>query len=399
MTAVFGHLQIYDSRERLVVGCADVVLRAVTALIPRRRRAVCPPGEPRRILLLRLERIGDLLMTQPAIAAVRRRAPRAEIDLVVGSWSAPLAPLIGGVDRCETLDVPWLAREGTGAPLAALLRRARAWKRRRYDLAVNFEPDIRSNALLALSGARRRVGFASRGGAACLTDALEYDERVHTAVNALRLVDAALSGAGGDRESLDAAPARLSLPDEARRRAAECLRAAGGAGPLVGLHASGGRLVKQWDPGRFAAVAARLARTHRAAIVLTGAPADRPLVGAVRADIPADVPVVDLVGRLDLVELAAVLERLDLFITGDTGPMHLAAAVGTPLVALFGPSDPARWGPLSNSARIVRADLWCSPCNRIRRPPARCTGRLPDCLALVEVEGVCGAAEELLLSR
>ena len=126
--------------------------------------------------------------------------------------------------------------------------------------------------------------------------------------------------------------------------------------------------------------------------MLTGSAGDRPLVDRLKALLPPEVQAIDLAGHLDLVTLAAVLERLTVFITGDTGPMHLAAAVGTPIVALFGPSAPERWGPLTASARIVRIDLPCSPCNRIRRPPARCLGHVPDCLAGITVARVCEAA-------
>ncbi len=108
---------------------------------------------PQRILLLRLERIGDLLMSAPAIAAVRQFAPDAEIDLVVGSWNASIARLIPGLDRVETLDASWLSRGSGGGGMRALMAQARGWRARHYDLAINFEGDIRSHLLVALSGA------------------------------------------------------------------------------------------------------------------------------------------------------------------------------------------------------------------------------------------------------
>jgi ADP-heptose:LPS heptosyltransferase len=129
---------------------------------------------------------------------------------------------------------------------------------------------------------------------------------------------------------------------------------------------------------------------------LTGAPEDKPLVARLASLLPADVQALDVAGTVTLPILAAVLERLNVFVTGDTGPMHLAAAVGTPVVAIFGPSDPARYGPLSDQAQIVTADLWCRPCNRVRRPPERCTGRVPDCLRTIDSETVIAAAERLL---
>jgi ADP-heptose:LPS heptosyltransferase len=112
----------------------------------------------------------------------------------------------------------------------------------------------------------------------------------------------------------------------------------------------------------------------------------------------APVPATVLCG-LDLVTLAAALASFDVLITGDTGPMHLAAAVDTPVVALFGPSHPARYGPLATRQRVIRIDLPCSPCGQVRLPPARCRGHVPDCLDGIRVETVVAAAAELLAER
>jgi lipopolysaccharide heptosyltransferase II len=391
---VFEYLQVYDSRERLMVGCADALL-AGGAAAARLVSSGRSNGAPRRILLLRLERIGDLLMTLRAFEAVRARAADATIHLVVGTWNGSLAALLPWVNSLETVDVPWLVRHGAGATHKEILRRALGWRTRQFDLAINFEPDIRSNALLALSGAARRVGFFSGGGGALLTDALPYMPTDHTAANAMRLVDAALPG--GANDAGERAFPRLPVPETARREAGRLLgEAASDKHPLIGIHPSGGRRIKQWDPDRFAEVAARLARESGATIVLTGAAEDRPLVDRVSAALPPDVRTIAVAGSLSVIVFAAVLERLRLLVVGDTGPMHLAAAVGTPVVTLFGPSDPARYGPLSDRARIVTADLWCRPCNRVRRPPERCLGHVPDCLRLVEVDAVCEAARTLL---
>lgn len=382
-------LNIYDRRERALVSAADRALAAAATL--RRlfgRRAQGTGVGPRRILLLRLERIGDLVMALPAIGDVLALAPEARIDLAVGSWNAPLARAIAGIHCVETLDARWLARGDEGLGLPALLAAARGWRHRRYDLAINFEPDIRSNLVLAASGAAWTAGFASGGGGPLLDLALDYDTRMHTADNARRLVAAAFG-----REAPRRAAPLLTIPEEAARKASAYLPAV--TGPLIGVHASGGRAVKQWDPQRFGEVARRLVQERDATIVVTGTAADRPLVDAVKAAVPA-ANVVDASGDLDLLTLAALLQRLDLFVTGDTGPMHLAAVAGTPVVSVFGPSDPVRYGPRGPHDRVVRLDLPCSPCNRIRLPPDRCTGHTPDCLSLLPADSVTQAALAVL---
>ena len=382
---MFDDLQIYERRERMLVGGADLVLRGLTPMARLFRRR--PRTPPARVLLLRIERIGDLLMALDGIADVVAAAPQAQIDLVVGSWNADIARTVPGIHQVEVLDAAWLARDGTGATLASLLSRARAWRQREYDLAINFEPDIRSHLIAAASGAARIAGFSSGGGGPLLDIALRFDPRSHTSENARRLAAAALDVPPRQQR------ARLNLPANARRHAREALQA--GRSPLIGVHVSGGRAIKQWPPERFGDVALRLALDRDATIVLTGESGDRTLVDTAKRQLGA-VRVIDLAGSLDLLTLAAVLERLDLLVTGDTGPMHLANVVGTPTVAIFGPSDPIRYAPLDPRHRIVRIDLPCSPCNRIRQPPARCVGHTPDCLLGIEVEQVLHAATSIL---
>src|SRR5262249_33524693 len=157
--AMFSRLQIYDPRERVLVGVADLLARPFGW---RRRKA--DGRAVRRVLLLRLERIGDLLMVLDAIHDARTAWPDAEIDLAVGSWNAPLAALIHDVNRVEVADVPWLTRESRGDSWPSLIRKARQWRRRRYDVVLNFEPDVRSNLLAFLAGGRRRFGYWTGGG-------------------------------------------------------------------------------------------------------------------------------------------------------------------------------------------------------------------------------------------
>jgi lipopolysaccharide heptosyltransferase II len=382
---------IQDPLERRLVATADAGLSMVAALRRPFQAQTAAVVAPRRILLLRLERIGDLVMALPAIRDVRALAPDAQIDLVVGSWNATLARAVPNVDRVETLDARWLAREREGLALGAMLRTAWTWRTRRYDLAINFEPDIRSNLVLAAAGARSTAGWRSGGGGPILAVALDYDTRAHTTANARRLVAEAF----GTRAPESARPL-LTVPDAAAAAAASRIRTApGGQAPLVGIHVSGGRAIKQWDPGRFAEVARRLIETRGAAIVATGSAGDRPLVDDLRRAL-APHPVIDVTGADDLLDAAAVLARLDVLVTGDTGPMHLASAVGTPVVAVFGPSDPIRYATAGPLDRVVRIELACSPCNRIRQPPARCVGHTPDCLAGIDAGAVYDAAAAVL---
>lgn len=381
-------LQIYDRRERALVAVGDAVLTAAVSIGRRFRRRI-PPQDPRRILLLRMERIGDLLMVLPAIADLRASLPQAEIHLVVGCWNEEIARAIRGVDAVITIEPGWLARSGSGQSFPSLLRAAAGWRSSRYDVALNFEPDVRSNLMLAATRARWTAGYRSGGGGAVLDQALDYQPTEHTSDNARRLVASVFGPppARHDGASL------LAIPGANQQEAERILT--GARQPLIAMHVPGGRAVKQWEPDRFAHVARALAAAHGATIVLTGGPEDRQLVDWVRQAIP-DGLAIDASRASGLLTVAALLQRSDLLITGDTGPMHLAAAIGTPIVAVFGPSDPRRYAPRGKHDRVIRVDLPCAPCNRIRLPPARCTGRTPECLALLTPDRVLDAAVAIL---
>ncbi len=406
-------LHITNPRERAAVRAADLLLTPL-GWVPRRARDV------RRILLLRLERIGDLLMALEAMADVRAAWPDATIDLAVGSWNAEIAALVPGIATVHVVDVPWLSRGERPTSWGAIIGAARSW-RGRYDLAINFEPDIRSNLLAWLSRTPRRAGYASGGGGALLTDIGVYDPTQHVADNARRLVALVAPSSAriaSERPSSPAAAPPAADPSAAAQPAAEPPAAvppiaprrltpapahvervgavlAGRARPFIGMHVSGGRQSKQWHLDRFAAVARTVARETGGTIVLTGSASDAPLVEQVQTQL-GDTPTLSVAGALSLPETAALASLLDVLITGDTGPMHLAAAMGAPVVALFGPSDPVRYGPRARSERILRVELPCSPCGQVRLPPERCRGHVPDCMDGISVTAVVDAALALL---
>ncbi len=397
--------RIYERGERALVALAEVPLHGLawlghaTGLLEAGAPAGSPPAAPREVLVLRLDRIGDVVMSWPALEALRRALPRAHIRLAVGRWSRALAAS-APVDEILEWSAPWVGRATEGADtLGTLLSWARALRPVHLDLALDLQGDVRANLLLAASGARQRVGYANTGGAALLTDVVPLDERVSWVEQNLRAVEVALGQPLGARETL---PVPVLTSRAEHTEAAALLRARGFAGrrPLVGLHPSGGRRIKQWDPARWAQVATRLEREHGASFVVTGSAADRALVASATAGLAR--PALDLTGALDVRQTLALIAQLDLFLSPDTGPMHMACAVDTPSVSVFGPSDAARYFSGGSGAEgtrhvVVRSELWCSPCNLIRKPPRECdVPSMPECLRAVAVETVYAAAASLL---
>ena len=389
---MFEHLQIYKKSERRLVGFLDCFLTPLGTINGWRRGR--QPSVPERVLLLRLERIGDLLMVVDAVHRIRTHLPNAFIQLVVGSWNDDLAKLISGVNQITILNVPWLARDDQPSSMQDTIQIAWGWREQEFDLAINFEPDIRSNALLAVSGAPQRVGYRTGGGEGFLTDALDYKPTIHTADKARCLVQHIFSG---ERDNAVATDHLLDLlPTQVRQRADELLGSQESHALLVGINVSGGRQIKQWPAERFADTASILSHEDKATIVLLGSEADQSIGDAVVNNLSPSVHPINLIGHVSLIELAGVLKRLRLLVTGDTGPMHLAASIGTPVVSIFGPSNPVRYAPLTSQRQIVHADLWCRPCNQIRCPPVRCSTGTPDCLEKVSVPQVIQAIRELI---
>jgi heptosyltransferase-2 len=383
-------LRVEDPIERLLVAALDA---------PGRLRPPAPPGAidlstVRGVLVLRLDRIGDVLMALPALADLRRALPAARIRLAVGRWSEEVAAM-APVDDVVLWSAPWAGRRGEGAEGAlAVARKARALSARPPDLAIDLQGDVRAAFLMRLTGARVRVGYANTGGRSWLTHVVPLDETVSWVEQNRRAVEvvAGPRRGGGTAAHITADPAAAQALLEREGLAIQR--------PLVGIHPSGGRTIKQWPVERWREVARRLQEDQGATVVVTGGAGDAALARAVGEGLPR--PVIDLAGRLSVAETMAVIGALDLFLSPDTGPMHMACAMGTPSVAVFGPSAAERYSSAELSPRprrhvVVRRELWCAPCNLIRRPPEECVADVtPECLRIVTVDDVYFAAAGLL---
>ena len=374
--------RIYDPRERLLLGGFDQLLRVASWPLGLRPPAEPSTGAPRSILAARLDRIGDLLTTLPALVSLREAAPDARITLAVGSWNEAVARRLPFVDDVCLVEAPWSAwgRKTTFADAR------RALARHRPDLVLDFQGDVRSLALLSTTRAPMRAGYAETGGGYLLTHRATWDERRSWYWQNDELVRSVFP------EASSGGPPYNFVGAEDRERASTHLEPL--ARPRIGIHPSAGRRLKQWELPKFQALVRKVA--GRGSVVVTGTEGDRALVealventgGAARA----------LIG-LDLATFAAVVEGLDVFVTGDTGPMHLSHAVGTRNVAIFGPSDPVRYGPPEGLAEriVVRQPVYCSPCNMIRRPPRECASlEAPECISGIGVDAVASAVAAAL---
>lgn len=347
------------------------------------------------ILIVKLSAIGDVIHTLPVATALRRHYPDARLawlveegarDLVIGHRALDRV-IVSGRKR-------WIADFQQGRRAGAL-REARdfikALRDTRYDLLLDFQASLKSGILIGLARADRKVGFG-QGMAHSEHSHLFLNERipavsmeVHALDRGLILLNA-IGVPAGDTVAYD-----LPIGAADRQAAATLLAGAGdGAHPLVAVNPVAKWATKLWHADRFAEVADRLVSQHHATVVFTGAPEDRPVVAAIIARMRSAA--LNIAGRTTLKTLAAVYRQADLVVSTDTGPMHLAAAAGVPVVALFGPTAPWRTGPYGPNHRIVRVPMACSPCFKRRCATTACMGA-------ITVDEVMGAIEEALDQR
>jgi lipopolysaccharide heptosyltransferase II len=345
----------------------------------------------RRILCVRLDAIGDVLMTGPALGALKRALPERTLTLLTSPAGAAAAELLPQVDELIVYPAPWMKHSeprADSAPDAAMIERLRAGG---FDAAAIFtvysQTPLPAALLCHLAGIPLRAAHCRENPYGLLTDWLREPEPEtlvrHEVRRQLDLV-AALGGVPGD-ERLE-----LSLPPPAVERAAELLRELGleGRGDWLVVHPGSTAPSRRYPAEDYVGACRELAEEHGVGLLFTGTPEERELAEAIRARLPGESS--SLAGELELAELAALLERAPLLLAGNTGPVHLAAAVGTPVVDLYALTNPQHtpWGVRS---RVLFHDVPCRWCYG-----SVCREGHHHCLRLVKPAEVVAAVLELL---
>jgi len=298
-----------------------------------------------KILLLQLKRIGDLILTTPAVAALRESFPGAQLTIVVSSECADLLPAVPNVDR--TL----MARRNP-RDLALFFSVAAS----RFDCCIDFTRNDRSAFLALLSGARERV-VSYRVHQQAKMRARAYTDFVPIRMRDVHTIDynLALLEPFGIQTVASRAPC-LHLPQMAHERADALRRDSKITRPYVILHPGSSRREKLWEPERWAEVIDHFARNNDIDLVLTSGPSpnEQAHIAAIKNKVQQQI--VDLSGKTNLLTLAALITQSQLLVTVDSAPMHLAAATRAPQVVLFGPTNPFHWRPRESPALILQGE-------------------------------------------
>lgn len=346
--------------------------------------------EVRRALVVKLRHHGDVLLSSPVFQVLRNHAPSIETDALVYTETRDMLEGHPAIARIHGIDRGW-KREGPTTQLHHESGLFQALRERRYDLIVHLTDHWRGAWLAALL--RPRWSVAPERDSSWWNLAFTHRYRLprNTPRHAVEANLDALRRVGVYPEESEKALV-LAPGEAAAARVAQLLAEAGLAkGPFVHLHPTSRWLFKAWtDAGNAALVRALVADGHR--IVVTAAPDPRERAILDRILAAADVPVTDLAGRLSLRELAALTARARLFVGVDSAPMHIAAAMGTPVVALFGPSGEKEWGPWRVAHRVVASGHPCRPCGL----DGCGGGKVSECLTTLPATAVLAAVNELL---
>jgi heptosyltransferase-1 len=319
--------------------------------MPARKRLPLPEYPARRIALIKPSALGDIVHSLPVLTALRQRYPDAHITWVVNRGYEPL--LQGHPDLDATLPFDRNAvRSGWIAAALGYARFFRQLRRQRFDLVVDLQGLLRTGLMCLATRAARRVGLSSarEGARWYYTDVVPVTDHDHThAVDRYGLVVEALGGERG--------PKRFHVPltESARRWADEQL--APWPRPWLMLGVGSRWMTKRWPPTHFAVLARRALERFGGAVVFVGGGDEAALARSVAEHLPR--PALDLTGRTSLPQLAAVLARADVMIANDTGPLHLATALGRPVVAPYTCTKVVRTGPYGFPHQAVETRVWC----------------------------------------
>ena len=317
---------------------------------------------PSRILVIRFSSMGDIVLTSPVTRQLSRICPDAEIDFLTREEYASLARALPGIVQVQRFE----PERGLWALVARL-------RRRRYDLVIDLHGSIRSRLVRLAGNARRAVRYDKRriarmalvarsGGSVTVPHTVDRYLEVLEAFDGKTVCDETPSDGAPDA-SISKLP-ELIVEDSAEAEVASRL-ADGGIGPedpVLGLAPGASHRPKRWPPDRFARVADHLAAVHGMSVLLLGSEEDRPVAAEVAGAM--EEPALDWTGETDLALLPAAVKRCRHLVCNDSGPMHVATAVGTPVTGVFGATHPRLgFAPLGPEDAAVSLDLPCSPCS------------------------------------
>ena len=334
---------------------------------------------PNRILVVKLDHLGDVLLATPVFSNLRQAYPNAELHALTGTWSRVVLEKHPDVNKVLAYNSPAFCRTGEPASLKQTFQLYRALRRQKYDLMVELRGDWRVAwfALLRVTPKRldraalqvaNKLGFPQFTGIHETTRNLNilHKAGIPTPIQTTTFLITA-------EDKKWASDFLATLPINRER-------------PLIAIHPGSPIPIKRWMPERYAELADWLIAQKRAEILFVGVEDEIPIITEIQAQMRMASN--NIAGKTTLTQLASILHTCNVFIGNDSGPMHLAAAVGTQTIGLYGPGDPTRFGPVGPKCQTIRRKLDCPPC-----PETTCRFGKEGCMSTIQVADVIQTLE------
>ncbi len=384
-----GSFRLYDLAKRLVSG------KAKTADTMHAASCELEPGA--RIMLIKFWGMGSLILAAPLFYELKRRYPQAELNLVTLTQNRDIVRLLGIADKAHYLDLPPRATR-VFKNIARLFFEV---SRLRPRVSIDLEYLTRFSALVSYaSGAPVRAGFHSwdvwRGNLQTVKKA--FNPYWHVTGNFINLANFSHDNSPGD---IEPQPARIHIDGSEEQQAKELLVSMGvdESKRLIAVNPNASTMAaaRRWPESYFVELIDRIVEAGLGTPVLTGSPKEADYVSRVHAGTGKPEKVFSIAGKSSLQGLIGLLKRASLLVTNDTGPLHLADALGTRTVSFFGPETPRLFGPRGHGHTVLYRDIDCSPCITIyNAKTVRCMKGEPECLTGITVDEAFNAVEKAL---
>jgi len=351
------------------------------------RRKELPLKNIKKILVIRIDGLGDVVMSTPAFKGIREIFSNAHITLLTATWSKELVEVMPTFDELIYFDAPWIVKKQKGK-LINLFKIVKKLRIEKFDLAIDLRGDFRNNILMYFCNRKNRIGFNITGCDFLLNHVVPIGENHHLVNASLSLINYLKP------KNIKEYTLNLWTTKEDRDFIDHFLRENGinsnkVSNIIVIIHPGARWYGRRWKAERYAQIADSLIEKYDARVILGGSSSDFELIRDI-ASLMKHIPI-EAAGKTSLRQFLALLEKSDLFIGLDSGPMHMATAMGTKVVALFGPARPEAVGPWGNGHIVIthQKDFACSPCAQ-----TVCKRPYDSCMQAITVEEVWAAVQE-----
>ncbi len=366
----------------VIVFLFDLIGTVVTT--PFRLFRTHMPKDIKKILVIRLDHIGDLIFSTPTFRTIKKTYPEVKLDILVSRHNKDIVKNSPFIDEIMTYDAPWFKRKDKRLiKLKEFIRLIRALRKERYDIGIDLRGDLRHIILMYAAGIKYKLGYGITGGGFLLDKEISYFSADHEIEHNLNLLKAI--GIESEYKKTE-----FFVSDE-DRNFAENFCSENGLKPedfIVCLHPGAGYPSKRWISKRWAQLIDRLAQEFKAKVIIAGTKEDKVIADNIKKMIGTKV--VDAIGKTSLGKLAALLKKAKLFIGTDSGPSHIASAMGIPSVILYsGTNDSKQWAPLGKKIYVIQKDVPCKGCEKLK-----CANNI--CMDLITVDEVFDAAKTVV---